>query len=428
MRLNRLFLPILLIVLSLGVRAQSASPQISAPDAILHDDPFAVTVTGLTPTTNYTLRTELYSGSGTIWRSEAQFRADAKGTFDTGRDAPVNGPWTDADLLGPFWTLQNTKEKIDNSSIYDNADQTTAIFQVRDGEKVLAQKQVLLRNRQIGVSTVELRSDNVAGTFYSPTDLKQRVPAVIVLPGSEGGVARPIAAMVASHGYPTLALAYFGFDKLPAELEHIPVETVDRAVNWLSAQPAVDPEHIIVMGGSKGAELALLSASLNKRVTGVIAYAPSSVVYEGIGNSSAHVSSWTSKGIDIPFAPYVHNDTYTKSRRLIDLYDPTFDAAPPESRIAVEKINGPILLLSGRADALWPSSRMADEMAQRLRKNGFKFQFANLQFIDVGHHVASIPLRPTADSTRLGGSARAIAHANVDAWSAIVEFLSRLKK
>src|SRR6478672_11227292 len=63
---------------------------------------------------------------------------------------------------------------------------------------------------------------------------------------------------------------------------------------------------IVVMGGSKGAELALVAASLNKHIAGVIAFAPSSVVYEGIGSSTASVSSWTYKDVDIPFAPYVH--------------------------------------------------------------------------------------------------------------------------
>ncbi|HVF46420.1 MAG TPA: acyl-CoA thioester hydrolase/BAAT C-terminal domain-containing protein, partial [Pyrinomonadaceae bacterium] len=85
------------------------------------------------------------------------------------------------------------------------------------------------------------------------------------------------------------ALAYFGFDTLPAELERIPVETVDRAVDWLAAQPGVDPNRIVLQGGSKGAELALLAASLNKRVAGVIAISPSSVVYEGIGSSKTQV-------------------------------------------------------------------------------------------------------------------------------------------
>ncbi len=411
------------------VTAQSPTPRLMAPETVRHDEPFTVVLTGLTPNTSYTLRTEMYSQAGTIWRSESTFRSDVSGSVDLSKDAPVSGSYAGVDPIGPLWSMQNTKEKSDNASQFANFDQTPVVFQIREGDKVLAQRLVTLRNRAIGVLTVELRGE-VTGTYLSPINIRkgQRMPGVIVLPGSEGGVPRPNAALVASHGYPTLALAYFGFDKLPAELERIPVETVSRAVEWLAAQPGVDPNRIVLQGGSKGAELALLAGSLNKSIAGVIAISPSSVVYEGIGNSKTPVSSWTYKGGDIPFAPYVSNETYKKSRRLIDLYDPTFDAAPSTSQIAVENIAGPVLLISGKVDMLWPSARMANEIVTRLKRKTFPYKITNLQFDDVGHHAAGIPLRPTVDSVRLGGTARSIAHAQVDAWRAIAAFLSELRR
>jgi dienelactone hydrolase len=428
MRFRALLFPIVMFAFSIGLSAQGIIPVINAPDAVLHDSPFTVTVTGLTPGTAYTFRAEMCTHAGTVWRSEAEFRADAAGTIDLSRDKPVSGSYEGVDPIGPFWSMQKTPERSDNASLFSNFDQTPVVIQIREGEKSMARKIVTLRMRDIGISTVEIRGD-VAGTFFSPTTLKgRRVPGVIVLPGSEGGVPRPNAALVASHGYPTLALAYFGFEKLPGELERIPIETVDRAVAWLSTQPGVDPERIVLMGGSKGAELALLAASLNKRVSAVIAISPSSVVYEGIGSSKGQVSSWTYKGAELPFAPYVRSEKYAQSRRLIDLYDPTFDGAPESSRIAAEKISGPILLISGKADTLWPSARMADEIAGRLKSKGFKYEVNNLQFDDVGHHASGIPLRPTGDSVRLGGTARSIGHAQVEAWRAIDSFLSNLKK
>ena len=111
MRIRIILLVLLLTVWTLTIMATSLQPQIKAPDSVLHDEPFAVIVEGLTPGTTYTLQTELYSGSGTIWRSEGQFQADSTGTFNVARDVPVSGPWANVDALGPFWTLQNTKEK-----------------------------------------------------------------------------------------------------------------------------------------------------------------------------------------------------------------------------------------------------------------------------------------------------------------------------
>ena len=63
-------------------------------------------------------------------------------------------------------------------------------------------------------------------------------PAVLVLGGSEGGLSRnPTAELLASHGYDTLQLAYFGERGLPAELERIPLEYFVRALHWLAARP-----------------------------------------------------------------------------------------------------------------------------------------------------------------------------------------------
>jgi len=405
---------------------QEPSPRILAPDAVLRSKPFTIRVEGLKAATVYTLRGEYASRSGTIWRSEMRFAADAKGIIDLDTMAPISGSYTGVDPLGVFWSMENSRERSTDGLTFDNDDYSVLNIIVRDGDKQVAQHYTMLRDREIGVSTVELRG-SVTGTYLSPT-VQSRKPGVIVLGGSEGGTPRGYAALVASHGFPTLSLGYFGMDGLPNDLERIPVETIDRGVEWLARQPGVDPKRIVVLGMSKGAELALLAAARNLRIHGVIAVAPSSVVFEGISNGQRSLSSWTAVSNDVPFAPYVRSDEYTKSRRLIDLYDPTFDKAPPASVIEVEKIAGPILLISGKSDMLWPSARMADQMAKRLREKGFKYEVTNWQRDDVGHHVARVPLGPTADSVRLGGSARSIAIAQVDAWGQMISFLNKLAR
>jgi hypothetical protein len=151
-------------------------------------------------------------------------------------------------------------------------------------------------------------------------------------------------AFGSSHEYAALALAYFAADALPRNLERVPLETVDRAVEWLRKQPTVDPNRIAIVGVSKGAELALLSASRNPRIKAVVAIAPSSVVFQNLGRGRASTSSWTSGGADVPFAPFIQSDAFDKTRRLVDLYEASLEVAPPAARIPVERISGPILL------------------------------------------------------------------------------------
>lgn len=397
-------------------------PKISAPVAVLHDEPVVVSVSGLTLGAPYSLRAEFVTRAGTVWRSEAQFRANEKGAIELASMAPVSGSYTGVDPIGLFWSMENTKERQTDPSLFETDDQSVVSITIREGEKAIAQHQLVLRKRQIGISSTDVRGE-ITGALFAPYK-RERVPGVIVLGGSEGGIPRDRAALIASHGYAALALAYFYADDLPKDLDRLPLETVDRAVEWLRKQPTVDPNRIAIVGVSKGAELALLSASRNPRIKAVVVMAPSSMVFQSLNRSQNATSSWTSGGTDVPFAPFVRSEAFDKSRRLVDLYLSSLEAAPATARIPVEKISGPILLLSGKDDALWPSAKMANEIASRLAQNHFRYAVINRSYDDVGHHVASLPLRPTGDSVRLGGKPQALAKTHIQAWQEIVSFLN----
>jgi hypothetical protein len=55
--------------------------------------------------------------------------------------------------------------------------------------------------------------------------------------------------------------------------------------------------------------------------------------------------------------------------------------------IKVEKINGPVLLISGADDLVWPASRMATRIEERLTKNEFGHRYINAIFDDAGHDL-----------------------------------------
>jgi dienelactone hydrolase len=74
----------------------------------------------------------------------------------------------------------------------------------------------------------------------------------------------------------SLALAYFGLEGLPDELERVPLEYVDHGLTYLRLQQQVDIERIGVVGVSKGGELALLMASMRPEIHAVAAAEPPS--------------------------------------------------------------------------------------------------------------------------------------------------------
>jgi dienelactone hydrolase len=86
-----------------------------------------------------------------------------------------------------------------------------------------------------GVTATELRvpADGVYGRVFRPKDNSTRRPALLVFGGSEGGLRPAVvlkAALLAAHGYPTLALAYWKAPGLPQNLSRIPLEYFRKAL------------------------------------------------------------------------------------------------------------------------------------------------------------------------------------------------------
>ena len=160
---------------------------------------------------------------------------------------------------------------------------------------------------------------------------------MLVFGGSGGGLTTSFAAaLLAAHGYPSLALAYFKAPGLPQTLRNIPLEYFTRALGVLRAQPGVDPRHVLVAGESRGGEAALLlGAYFPRLVNGVIAGVPSSVVNPGWPDTSQ--PAWTLGGRPLPaVSPSEFGQPNPPGK--------------PQAVIPVERIRGPILLTCGEQD------------------------------------------------------------------------------
>jgi hypothetical protein len=269
----------------------------------------------------------------------------------------------------------------------------------------------------------------MVGAYYPPPAGKGEV--VLVLGGSEGGLrgAQPLARRLSEHGFGTLAIAYFDAPGLPAALKDIPLETFEAGVDWLRAQPGVGPRPIAVLGGSKGGEAALLLASRDPRICAAVAGAPSSVVWAGIDmrNPAAPVAtaSWSWRGKPLAFVPYAEGPF----RGVRDLYERSLAKASPAAAIPVEKIRGPVLMISGKADQLWPSTPMADRVMARLDAHHFAWAHIHLAYDNAGHAAFGPPLAADSPNLKalagLGGTPEGNNAARADGWPKALAFLDR---
>jgi hypothetical protein len=105
------------------------------------------------------------------------------------------------------------------------------------------------------------------------------------------------------------------------------------------------------------------------------------------------IASWTLKGSPLPFAPIKRfENNSTRPINYKTYIDPLLVTSNPQEEyvIKVENINGPILLISGAKDLVWPASEMATKIETRLLQKGFKFEFKNSIFKNGGHDVFMI--------------------------------------
>lgn len=257
-----------------------------------------------------------------------------------------------------------------------------------------------------GIKSQQIKQEGFQGTYFAH-DSTEHETAILIVGGGQWGYYW--GEQFVKKGKVVLSLPYTGAEGLPQLPEEIPLEYFASAIRWLGQQKAVNPDKIVVMGASKNAELALTLASVfPDLISGAIAYAPSSVSWSNTTlpyNSDEIKASWTLQGQDIPFIsmekiqggeiPELNTRAYWE-RGLAKEED------AERAFIPVEKIKGPVLLLSGKADKVWPSAYMADQLEARAEKYGFSYELQNIQFEDAGHLISRNPESDSDTEIRRG--------------------------
>jgi hypothetical protein len=134
-------------------------------------------------------------------------------------------------------------------------------------------------------------------------------------------------------------------------------------------------------------------------------------------------SSWSEGGKPVPFLPL------TPGGFSSDVYTPALAALPqhPAAVIPVERIAGPVLLLCGEEDSLWPSCPMARAVKARRDGSGVGLETTLLAYEDAGHFGVGPPLPEGKDApfmlTVFGGTEQGNITARKDGWPRTLAFL-----
>lgn len=415
-------------------------------DKIVYTDRFATRLDGLPPGAEVTIVARTYApgAEGRGWTSTTTFAADAAGIVDSATMAPISGSYAGVDPDGFFWSM--TEGPIPEGL---GVNRRAAFFKATLGDRVVAEAALGRLPMAENVRVEEVTDDGLVAEYFLPAGVTDRVP-VVAFGGSDGGIygGEFYAMRLASLGYPTLAVAYFGMKGVPQELTEIPLEYFGKAFAWLDKRAETRKGKVVVMGGSRGGELALLLGATFPSVVGVIAETPSSFRWAGLGVDGK--TAWTYEGKPLAFVPpgskelpaRIDGPEGSTAWVLRTTFEESMRKASPEAleaaRIAVENTRGPILMIAGAADQMWPACDFGKAAMTHLTATGHAAKHGDeaVCFPMAGHAVGGTGL-PTAGSMwatigedvyALGGTAEANARAGRAADEKVRAFLGRAAK
>ena len=433
-----------------GTRMPStpASPAIvvDRPSALV-DVPVKIELKGFPAGQPVTITATLEFADTSRWQSRATFATDAGGDVDLTREAPISGTYEGVAAMGLIWSAERLPGEwlpIPTGSVmqpwFVHLDATAP-----DGTR--AQTTIDRTVAGPGVTRHIVREAGVVGVLFLPPGDGPR-PAVMVVSGGGGGIPEVRAAILASHGYAALALGYFAVEGLPRGLVNIPLEYFENAIRRMRSQPWLGDGFLAVWGPSRGGELALLLGATFPDVNAVSAWVPSGVIFWALGLSepgdTRPRAAWTFRGTPLPYLQ--ENNTSADPPPVPEsggpvAYAPYYlsylrDAQAVErATIPVERMRGPIQLVSGTDDQMWGSDVLANIAVRRLQTRGHAFPFRHLRYEGAGHLI-SVPYGPTTLrvisltvqgvnhlSLSQGGTPRADAEAGIDAWRDLLQFL-----
>lgn len=193
------------------------------------------------------------------------------------------------------------------------------------------------------------------------------------------------ASLLASHGFATLALAYFAYEDLPVFPSFTEMEYFEEAVNWLSNHPKVMPHGIGVHGTSHGSWLALLMASLKMNaIKAIVAISPMitafPIPFKYKGRVSEVIRFKNTKKISTQEGriwregfPTLTGNSHTGSK---------YSAITP-----VENISCPVLLAFGTGDLALNADFQIKLILDRMKEHCKQHLCSILRYPEAGHLI-----------------------------------------
>lgn len=250
-----------------------------------------------------------------------------------------------------------------------------------------------------------LEAEGFLGSFYQGD---RYVDKAVIFVGGSGelrNVVEARAAILAREGYSVLAVGYYLWKPLSRQTVAIPLDYVERAIDWLLQKCPVRITKIGMTGLSLGAAYTALCCAYFPQISCAVVVSGFDFVVEGCKNMviRQHKSYFTLHGEEIPYEPaqalshlpatlkkWKKDPRYDSKAMNRFYYNECFVGRTDASRIKVENGSCDWLFLAPGYDDTWPSDQAVKRMMQVLQKKQYPHRYACMIY-EKGSHLLGMP-------------------------------------
>uniref|UniRef100_A0A3Q1I6U1 Uncharacterized protein n=1 Tax=Anabas testudineus TaxID=64144 RepID=A0A3Q1I6U1_ANATE len=384
------------------------------PSRGLVDEKFLVLVQKVPPGLQVTLHALHRCEDGHSWDAFGHYTADATGTVNVAEDPSLGGTYSGVEQMGLLWSLRpvpgtNAKLRMRKMNVQTPMEVTVSVYQGHQTEGFVDQvplATVVVERWYMapGVCRIPITEGGLIATLFLPSG-PGPFPGILDLLGGSGRLMEYRAALLASHGFASLAIDYMT-PKITLETgKMVDNQYFETAYTVLQQHPQILSSRIAIVGLSFGTGLTLKLAAYSEVIKPRCAVC---VMGQRRFNEDKEVI-WRDLVLPIPT-------------------DPTL-------KIDVGRIQCPLLLVVGEDDQNCAAQESAvDEMMERA---GNGHLLTVLSYPNTGHlieppytsHTRQSNYRIVTSATPKrfvalwGGETVAHSRAQEDAWKKILVFL-----
>uniref|UniRef100_A0A672T519 Acyl-CoA thioesterase 16 n=1 Tax=Sinocyclocheilus grahami TaxID=75366 RepID=A0A672T519_SINGR len=394
----------------------------------LVDEKFQFVVTNLPPNQKVTLHSLHQSDDKDFWEAFGHYVSDEHGSVTGFKHESLGGTYEGTEPMGLLWSMRPIPGsrhglRLRKRDIFRPMEVCISVYsghlfqgfsQQTPLTTSVTERWYVAPGTNIHIKFLITHNHSSPGPY----------PGVLDLWGAGGGLVEYRSALLASHGFASMALEYLAPEDL--RLEDTDASYFEKAYQILKNHPMVKKDHLAVLGLCLGGAITLSMVSYSKVIKPQCCVCISGSHLMPVDKSLSELFEEMKNHAD---KLYVNENNQVIHRNLI------LSLTCQSAKVDVGRIKCPLLLVNGDDDQTIPAVESAEDMAMMMEKAGNRHLLEILTYPDAGHLIEP-PYSPHFRATNYklewtkerivmlwGGQTKPHAYAQEDAWKKILAFL-----